>query len=141
MMALVAIVSCSKESAVETPGGSVDALTFKASFENAGSRVSVSEEGGAYKMAWSSNDELAIYTRKTKTRYTYDPTNDVFTKSGFNSGPSLTTHYCQLLHGKHLTKVLLHICHHSIQQRCGGNLLIITQRVEHTPDQGCDQFR
>ncbi len=93
MMALVAIVSCSKESAVETPGGSVDALTFKASFENAGSRVSVSEEGGAYKMAWSSNDELAIYTRKTKTRYTYDPTNDVFTKSGFNSGPSLTTHY------------------------------------------------
>ena len=93
MAALFAIVACSKNDALETPGGLGDDLVFKASFEGADSRVSISENGDGFKLAWSATDELAIYTRKTKTKYAYNPAEDVFTRVSNNVGPTLTSNY------------------------------------------------
>ena len=95
LSALFAIVACSKSDALDVQDGSidVDALTFRASFEGANSRVSISEDGDNFKLAWSANDELAIFTRTTKCKYVYNATDDVFTKAANNVGPSLTTNY------------------------------------------------
>ena len=93
MVALLALVSCSKNDALETPDYTGDDLVFKASFEGADSRVSISESGDGFKLAWSANDELAIYTRKTKTRYAYNSDDDVFTRVSNNVGPALPSNY------------------------------------------------
>ena len=93
LAALFAIVACSKNDALEVPSNMGDDLVFKASFEGADSRVSISEDGDGFKLAWSANDELAIYTRKTKTKYAYNPAEDVFTRVSNNVGPALTTNY------------------------------------------------
>ena len=86
MAALLAIVSCSKNEVAEIPTDFADDLTFKATFEESDSRVSISEEEGGFKLAWSDDDEIAIYTRINKTKYAYDPSTQVFTKSSNNVG-------------------------------------------------------
>ena len=93
MVALLAMVACSKNEVQEIPDEIFDDLVFTASFEGANSRVSISEDGDGFKLAWSANDELAIYTRKSKTKYAYNPTEDVFTRVSNNVGPALTTNY------------------------------------------------
>ena len=93
MAALLAIVACSKNDALETPVNMGDDLVFKASFEGADSRVSISENGDGFKLAWSAADELAVYTRKTKTKYAYNPEKDVFTRASNNVGAVLTDYY------------------------------------------------
>ena len=93
MAALLAIVSCSKNEVAEIPTDFADDLTFKATFEESDSRVSISEEEGGFKLAWSDDDEIAIYTRINKTKYAYDPSTQVFTKSSNNVGAALEDYY------------------------------------------------
>ena len=95
LVALLLMASCSKNETLNEQNGlvDVDALTFRASFEGANSRVSISEDGDNFKLAWSANDELAIFTRTTKCKYVYNAADDVFTKAANNVGPSLTTNY------------------------------------------------
>ena len=95
LVALLLMASCSKNETLNEQNGlvDVDALTFRASFEGANSRVSVSEDGDNFKLAWSANDELAIFTRTTKCKYVYNVADDVFTKAANNVGPALTANY------------------------------------------------
>ena len=93
MTVFLAIVSCGKNEVQEIPDEIFDDLVFTASFEGANSRVSVSEDGDGYKLAWSADDDLAVYTRKTKTKYIYNSTDDVFKRASNNVGPSLNTNY------------------------------------------------
>ena len=93
MAALLAVVSCGKNEAFDPSNESLDDLTFKASFEGSGSRVSISEDGDGFKLAWSETDMLAVYTRKNKTKYAYDPETGVFTKASNNAGLALTDYY------------------------------------------------
>ena len=93
MVAFLAVVSCGKNEAFDPSNESLDDLTFKASFEGSGSRVSISEDGDGFKLAWSDNDVLAVYTRKNKTKYAYDPETGVFTKASNNAGLALTDYY------------------------------------------------
>lgn len=93
MAALLAIVSCSKNEVDDVHGGYFDDLTFTASFEGADSRVSISEDGDGYKLAWSDDDEIAVYTRMAKTKYAYDPETEVFTKASNNVGSPLEDYY------------------------------------------------
>lgn len=93
MAAMLAIVSCSKMQEATISVGSADDLTFKAIFEGNDSRVSISEDGDGFKMAWSDDDEIAVYTRINKTKYAYNPDTQVFTKAGQNTGASLEDYY------------------------------------------------
>lgn len=93
MAALLAIVSCSKESDLEINDLRADDLTFKATFEGSDSRVSIAEDGEGYKLAWSDDDQIAIYTRINKTKYAYNPDTQVFTKASDNSGARLEDYY------------------------------------------------
>lgn len=91
--ALLALVACSKTEEVGITTVSVDDLTFKASFEGSDSRVSISEDGDGFKMAWSDDDQIAIYTRVNKTKYAYNPETQVFTKASENVGAKLEDYY------------------------------------------------
>lgn len=91
--ALLALVACSKSEEAEVSVLVADDLTFKASFEGNDSRVSISEDGDGFKMAWSDDDEIAIYTRVNKTKYAYDPAAQVFTKVSDNAGARLEDYY------------------------------------------------
>ena len=93
MAALLAIVACSKNEDVTVPSGFVDDLMFTASFEGADSRVSISENGDGFKLAWADDDEIAIYTRINKTKYAYNPETQVFTKVSNNMGVALEDYY------------------------------------------------
>ncbi len=93
MAAMLAIVSCSKMQEATISVGSADDLTFKAIFEGNDSRVSISEDGGGFKMAWSDDDEIAVYTRIVKTKYAYNPDTQVFTKAGQNTNAALEDYY------------------------------------------------
>lgn len=93
MLAMLAIVSCSKMQEAAISVGSADDLTFKATFEGNDSRVSISEDGDGFKMAWSDDDEIAVYTRINKTKYAYNPDTQVFTKTGDNTGATLEDYY------------------------------------------------
>lgn len=91
--AILALVACSKSEEAEVSVLVADDLTFKASFEGNDSRVSISEDGDGFKMAWSDDDEIAIYTRVNKTKYAYDPAAQVFTKVSDNAGARLEDYY------------------------------------------------
>lgn len=91
--AILALVACSKSEEAEVSVLVADDLTFKASFEGNDSRVSISEDGDGFKMAWSDDDEIAIYTRVNKTKYAYDPAAQVFTKVSDNAGARLENYY------------------------------------------------
>ena len=91
--AILALVACSKSEEAEVSVLVADDLTFKASFEGNDSRVSISEDGDGFKMAWSDDDEIAIYTRVNKTKYAYDPAAQVFTKASDNAGARLEDYY------------------------------------------------
>ena len=91
--AILALVACSKSEEAEVSVLVADDLTFKASFEGNDSRVSISEDGDGFKMAWSDDDEIAIYTRVNKTKYAYDPAARVFTKASDNAGARLEDYY------------------------------------------------
>ena len=93
MAALLAIVACSKTENVSAPGGFADDLMFKASFEGAASRVSISENGDGFQLAWSDDDQIAIYTRMNKTKYAYNPETQLFTKVSNNVGAQLENYY------------------------------------------------
>lgn len=94
MAALLAIVACSKKEDVSAPGDFADDLMFRASFEGAaGSRVSISENDNGFELAWSDDDQIAIYTRMNKTKYGYNPETKVFTKLSNNVGAKLEDYY------------------------------------------------
>ena len=93
MTALLAVVACSKNEELDIPGSFIDDLMFTASFEGADSRVSISENGEGFELAWSDDDQIAVYTRMNKTKYAYDPETQLFTKASNNVGAQLENYY------------------------------------------------
>ena len=86
---LLAMVACSNDEALDVSPAVGDAPTVTASFEGAMSRVSVSEDDGAYTLSWSANDCLSVFMGNGNMKYAHQGEGK-FAKESGDKGAALS---------------------------------------------------
>ena len=89
MIALLAMVACGNDEALDVSATLGDAPIITASFEGAMSRVSISEDEGAYTLAWEADDCLSVFMGEGNMKYTHQA-EGVFAKEFGEQGVALS---------------------------------------------------